>query len=72
MNISGDLAGQLANIRISNVARYSTTFTPPLTVEVDQNTKLSLDGSSGGDGMTIDELARHTVTNNGATIVTIT
>jgi len=64
--------GQLANIRISSVARYTTTFTPPTTVETDVNTKLSLDGSSGGGGMLVDELTRHTITNNGATIVTIT
>jgi len=65
--------GQLANIRISSIARYSTTFTPPLTVEADQYTKLSLDGSlAGGDGMLTDETARHTLTNNGATVDTIT
>jgi hypothetical protein len=64
--------GQIANIRISSVARYSTAFTPPLTVETDQYTKLSLDGSSGGDGMLIDELARHTITNFGAVEDTIT
>jgi hypothetical protein len=59
--------GQIANIRISNVVRYSNTFTPPTTVVVDANTVLSLDGSSGGDGMLIDETARHAITNNGAT-----
>lgn len=65
--------GQLANIRISSISRYTTNFTPPTTVEVDQHTKLSLDGSlAGGDGMLTDETARHTLTNNGATIVTIT
>lgn len=63
--------GQLANIRISNIARYSGTFTPPLTVEYDVNTKLSLDGSVGSSGMLVDELTRHTITNNGATIDTI-
>ena len=59
--------GQIANIRISNVVRYSSTFTPPITVTVDANTVLSLDGSSGGGGMLIDETARHAITNNGAT-----
>ena len=64
--------GQLANIRVSSIARYSITFTPPTTVVTDQYTKLSLDGSSGGDGMLTDELARHTITNNGAVEDTIT
>ena len=65
--------GQLANIRISDVARYTSTFTPPTTVVTDVNTKLSLDGSlAGGDGMLVDETARHTVTNFGATEDTIT
>jgi hypothetical protein len=63
--------GQLANIRISNVARYTTTFTPPTTVEYDVNTKLALDGSVGSGGMLTDELTRHTLTNNGATVDTI-
>ena len=63
--------GQLANIRISSIARYSTTFTPPLAVAVDANTKLALDGSVGGGGMLIDEASRHTLSNNGATIDTI-
>ena len=61
--------GELANIRISSVARYTTTFTPPVTVEVDANVKLALDGSNaGGDGMLIDETTRHTLTNNGAVV----
>lgn len=66
--------GQLANIRISNVARYAdiSAFQAPVTVVVDANTLLSLDGSSSGDGMFIDETARHTITNNSATEVAIT
>lgn len=60
--------GQLANIRISTVARYTTIFTPPTTVEYDQYTMLALDGSVGSGGMLVDELTRHTITNVGATI----
>jgi hypothetical protein len=63
--------GQLANIRISNSARYSTTFTPPTTVVTDAGTLLGLDGSTGGGGMLTDESSRHTLTNNGATVDTI-
>jgi hypothetical protein len=63
--------GQLANIRISNSARYSTTFTPPTTVVTDAGTLLGLDGSTGGGGMLTDESSRHTITNNGATVDTI-
>jgi hypothetical protein len=63
--------GQLANIRISNTARYSTTFTPPTTVVTDAGTLLGLDGSTGGGGMLTDESSRHTITNNGATVDTI-
>ena len=63
--------GQLANIRISTVARYTTTFTVPTTVEYDQYSMLALDGSVGSGGMLIDELTRHTITNVGATIDTI-
>ena len=43
--------GQLANIRISNIARYTSTFTVPTTVTTDANTVLALDGSTGGGGM---------------------
>jgi hypothetical protein len=63
--------GQLANIKISSVARYSTTFTPPTTVTTDANTVLALDGSVGSSGMLVDESGRHTITNNGATVDTI-
>jgi hypothetical protein len=72
VNFYGQLFnGQLANIRISSVARYTTTFTPPTGVVIDANAKLSLDGSLSGGGMLIDELERHTITNNGATVDTI-
>ena len=63
--------GQLSNIRISNTARYATTFTPPTTVVTDESTMLALDGSTGSGGMLVDESSRHTITNNGATIDTI-
>jgi hypothetical protein len=65
--------GQLANIRISSVVRYSTTFTPPTTVTVDAATRLALSGQVGGSGMLDDVSAsNHTITNNNTTIVTIT
>jgi hypothetical protein len=52
--------GKLANIRISNTPRYSTTFTPPLTLVTDANTKLALDGNL------VDRSASaHTITNTG-------
>jgi hypothetical protein len=61
--------GQLANIRISSVARYTTTFTPPITVAVDANTVLALDGAPGSTGMLDDVSAsNHTITNNGAVV----
>ena len=63
--------GQLANIRISNIARYSGTFTVPTTVVSDANTRLALDGSVGGGGMLTDETGRHNLTNNGASEDTI-
>ncbi len=65
--------GQLANIRISNVARYAdiSAFQAPTEILNDANTLLSLDGSSNGDGMLIDETARHSIINNNTTEVTI-
>ena len=52
--------GKLTNIRISNTLRYSTTFTPPLTLVTDANTKLALDGNL------VDRSASaHTITNTG-------
>ena len=54
--------GKLANIRISNTPRYSATFTPPLTLVTDANTKLALDGNL------VDRSASaHTITNTGTT-----
>ena len=54
--------GKLANIRISNTPRYSSTFTPPLTLVTDANTKLALDGNL------VDRSASaHTITNTGTT-----
>jgi hypothetical protein len=64
-------SGQLANIRISSIARYSTTFTPPTTVGSGASTLLALDGSVGGGGMLVDEMSRHTLTNIGAVEDTI-
>lgn len=63
--------GQLANIRISNTARYSGPFIVPTTVVTDAGTVLALDGSTGSGGMLVDESSQHTITNNGATIDTI-
>ena len=52
--------GKLTNIRISNTPRYSTTFTPPLTLVTDANTRLALDGNL------VDRSASaHTITNTG-------
>ena len=54
--------GKLTNIRISNTPRYSATFTPPLTLVTDANTKLALDGNL------VDRSASaHTITNTGTT-----
>ena len=63
--------GQLANIRVSNISRYSSTFTVPTTVVSDANTVLALDGSVDSSGMLVDEAGRHSLTNNGATVDTI-
>lgn len=63
--------GQLANIRISNTARYSGPFIVPTTVVTDAGTMLALDGSVGSGGMLVDESSRHTITNVSATIDTI-
>jgi hypothetical protein len=63
--------GELANIRISSVARYTGTFAPPTTVASSTSTLLAIDGSAGGGGMLVDEMTRHTLTNNSATTVTI-
>jgi hypothetical protein len=52
--------GKIANIRISDTPRYSATFTPPLTLVTDANTKLALSGEL------VDlSASAHTITNNG-------
>jgi hypothetical protein len=70
--LSQSFNGQLANIRISSIARYSGTFTPPTTVAVDANTRLALDSSVGSSGMLVDATGRHAIGNLGATLTTIT
>ena len=71
--ISQNFVGQLANIRISKIHRYSATFTPPTTVVVDANTVLALDSSVGSSGM-LDDVSpsNHTIANNGTVLTTIT
>lgn len=54
--------GELANIKISNVARYSGTFTPTTLLTTDANTLLAVSGEL------VDLTGRHTVTNNGVAI----
>jgi len=56
--------GQLANIKISNIARYSGAFTPSTTLTTDTNTVLAVSGEL------VDLTGRHTITNNGVTIST--
>jgi hypothetical protein len=56
--------GELANIKISNVARYSGTFTPTISLTTDANTLLAVSGEL------VDLTGRHTVTNNGVAIST--
>ena len=62
--------GQIANIRISNVVRYTAKFTPPTSLTVDNNTKLALDGSANA---MLDDVSasNHTITNNGTTITAV-
>jgi hypothetical protein len=70
--ISQNFVGQLANIRISKIHRYSATFTPPTTVVTDSNTVLALDSSVGSSGMLVDASpSNHTIVNNGAVLTTI-
>jgi hypothetical protein len=57
--------GKLTNIRISGVARYSGTFTPPLTLDIDADVVLALDGS-----LVDKSLNPHTITNYGAVVDT--
>jgi hypothetical protein len=57
--------GKLANIRLSNTPLYSATFTPPLTLVTDANTKLALSGEL------VDlSASAHTITNMGASAST--
>ncbi len=56
--------GQLANIKISNVARYSGAFTPSTALESDANTVLAVSGEL------VDLTGRHTITNNGVAVST--
>jgi len=59
--------GELAMIRISNVAKYATTFTPTLNYGVESDTKLFL----GSDTPFVDTSASpKTITNTGVTIST--
>lgn len=70
--IGQNFVGLLANIRISKIARYSATFTPPTTVVTDSNTVLALDSSVGSSGMLVDASpSNHTIVNNGAVLTTI-
>jgi len=58
--------GYITNIRISNVARYSGSFTPSRTLVTDANTKLALDGNL------VDRSASaHTITNTNATTTSL-
>ena len=56
--------GQIANIKISNVARYSATFTPTIVLTTDANTVLAVSGEL------VDLTGRHTITNNGVSVST--
>jgi len=70
--IGQNFVGQLANIRISKIHRYSATFTPPTTVVTDSNTVLALDSSVGSSGMLVDvSPSSHTIANYGAVLTTI-
>ena len=59
----GTLNGKMALVRISNTAKYSTTFTPTTTYGVEADTKLFLSLTTP----LVDSMS-HTITNNGVTL----
>jgi hypothetical protein len=64
-NYGGYFDGKMAMVRISNSAKYLTTFTPTTTYNFETGTKLFLSKFTP----TIDS-ATHTITNNGVTTST--
>ena len=60
---NGQFNGKLALVRISNTAKYSTTFTPTASYGYEVDTKLLLSGY----GPLIDSVG-HLITNNGVTV----
>jgi len=62
--LSQTFSGLLANIKISNIARYSGAFTPSIALTTDANTVLAVSGEL------VDLTGRHTITNNGVAVST--